>query len=68
MNFMNITIYLKSRNTKFSFESIILLYQFYFYRMLEKDPNQRFDINQVDVEVKRINFKKENVLEGKLFK
>ena len=32
--------------------------------MLEKDPNQRFDINEVDDEIKRIDLKTKDIFEG----
>ena len=32
--------------------------------MLEKDPNQRFDINEVDDEIKRIDLKTNDIFEG----
>ena len=66
MNFKNTTLYLRSRNSKFNFEILFLLNQFYFYRMLEKDPDRRIDINEVDNGVKRINFKTADVIKGKL--
>ena len=37
---------------------------FKFHRMLEKDPNQRYDIKQVDQEIKRINLKSKHIFEG----
>ena len=36
--------------------------------MLEKDPNQRFDINQVYEEIRRINLKSNPALKGILSK
>jgi hypothetical protein len=32
--------------------------------MLEKEPEQRFDINQVDEAIKRINIKSKDIFEG----
>jgi hypothetical protein len=32
--------------------------------MLEKEPEQRFDINQVDEAIKRINIKQTDIFEG----
>jgi len=32
--------------------------------MLEKEPEQRFDINQVDEAIKRINIKSRDIFEG----
>jgi hypothetical protein len=32
--------------------------------MLEKDPEQRFDIYQVDEAIKRINIKSKDIFEG----
>jgi hypothetical protein len=32
--------------------------------MLEKEPEQRFDINQVDEAIKRINIKSKDIFKG----
>ncbi len=58
---MNIIIYLKSRS---HFKLIIFINLFNFERMLEKDPEQRFDINQVDEAIKRIDIKSKDIFEG----
>jgi hypothetical protein len=58
---MNIIAYLKSRP---HFKLVILINLFTFARMLEKDSEQRFDINQVDEAIKRINIKQTDIFEG----
>jgi hypothetical protein len=35
-----------------------------FSRMLEKDPKDRFDINQVDEETKKIHSESKDIFEG----
>ena len=60
---MNIITYLKSRP---HFKLVILINLYSFARMLEKDPGQRFDINQVDEATKRINIKSTDIFEGVL--
>jgi hypothetical protein len=34
--------------------------------MLEKEPRHRFDINQVDEAIKRINIKSKDIFEGNI--
>ena len=50
------------------YQTPIFINIFIFDRMLEKDPEQRFDINQVDEAIKRIDYKRslksENIFEG----
>jgi hypothetical protein len=58
---MNIIAYLKSIP---HFKLVILINLYSFARMLEKDPEQRFDINQVDEAIKRINLKPTDIFEG----
>ena len=50
-SFKNTTIY--SESTNLTIKSYILT--LFLHRMLEKDPDQRFDINEVDDELERID-------------
>ncbi len=62
---MNIITYLKSRP---HFKFFILINLFNFERMLEKDPEQRFSINEVGKAIIRIdiknNLKSRDIFEG----